>query len=78
MVKVVAASYEFDRRHNAEVVERPTDNVAVPQLMKSLSLLGDKKKEKFPPYSVKARSLIFAHLSRIPLDPNTLNQDRYD
>ena len=46
--------------------------------MKQLPNLGEKNKERplcFP-YSVKARALLHAHLSRIPLKPNTLDQDR--
>merc|ERR1719510_2670860 len=78
VLMVLAASLEFEKGHNSEVVERPTDNAEIPQLMKSLPNLGINNKEKplcFG-YSVKARSLIFAHLSRIALPPNTLHQDR--
>ena len=55
-----------------------TDNAEIPQLMKSLPNLGINNKEKplcFG-YSVKARALMFAHLSRIPLPRMTLHQDR--
>jgi len=75
---VLAASLEFERGHNGEVVERPTDNVEIPQLMKCLPNLGVNNKEKplcFG-YSVKARALLFAHLSRIPLAKLSLHQDR--
>merc|ERR1719336_481199 len=75
---VLAASLEFERGHNHEIVERPTDNAEIPQLMKSLPNLGINNKEKplcFG-YSVKARALLFAHLSRIPLPKHTLHQDR--
>ena len=63
---VLAASMEFERGHNPEVVERPTDNLEIPQLMKAIPMLGINNKEKplCYGYSVKARSLIFAHLSR--------------
>jgi translocation protein SEC63 len=78
VMMVLAASLEFERGHNSEVVERPTDNAEIPQLMKSLPNLGINNKEKplcFG-YSVKARALLFAHLSRIALPPKTLHQDR--
>merc|ERR1719210_3290782 len=78
VLMVLAASLEFERGHNSEVVERPTDNEEIPQLMKSLPNLGINNKEKplcFG-YSVKARALLFAHLSRIPLPKHTLHQDR--
>merc|ERR1719483_1263997 len=78
VLMVLAASLEFERGHNGEVVERPTDNVEIPQLMKCLPNLGVNNKEKplcFG-YSVKARALLFAHLSRIPLAKLSLHQDR--
>merc|ERR1712051_431677 len=78
VLMVLAASLEFERGHNSEVVERPTDNAEIPQLMKSLPNLGINNKEKplcFG-YSVKGRALLFAHLSRIPLPRLTLHQDR--
>jgi len=78
VLMVLAASMEFERGHNPEVVERPTDNVEIPQLMKAIPMLGINNKEKplCYGYSVKARSLLFAHLSRIALPPNTLHKDR--
>ena len=75
---VLAASLEFEKGHNYEIVERPTDNAEIPQLMKCLPSLGVNNKEKplcFG-YSLKSRALIFAHLSRIPLPKHTLHQDR--
>merc|ERR1719244_1583933 len=78
VLMVLAASLEFERGHNGEIVERPTDNVEIPQLMKCLPNLGINNKEKplcFG-YSVKARALLFAHLSRIPLAKHSLHQDR--
>jgi len=78
VLMVLAASLEFEKGHNYEIVERPTDNAEIPQLMKCLPNLGVNNKEKplcFG-YSVKARCLLFAHLSRIPLSKHTLHQDR--
>merc|ERR1719411_1591640 len=78
VLMVLAASLEFERGHNHEIVERPTDNAEIPQLMKGLPNLGINNKEKplcFG-YSVKARALLFAHLSRVPLPKLSLHQDR--
>lgn len=78
VLMVLAASLEFERTHNSEVVERPTDNVEVPQLMKELPNLGEKNKERplcFG-YSIKARALLHAHLSRMKLPPNSLEIDK--
>merc|ERR1719418_169575 len=78
VLMVLAASLEFERGHNSDVVERPTDNVEIPQLMKSIPnlQLNNKEKPLCFGYSVKARALLFAHLSRIPLPKHTLHQDR--
>jgi len=78
VLMVLAASLEFERGHNSEIVERPTDNEEIPHLMRCFNNLGVNNKEKplcFG-YSVKARTLLHAHLSRIALPPNTLHQDR--
>jgi len=78
VLMILASSLEFEKGHNHEIVERPTDNVEIPQLVKYITNLGINNKEKplcFG-YSVKARCLIFAHLSRIPLNKQTLHQDR--
>merc|ERR1711935_970306 len=78
VLMVLAASLEFERGHNSEIVERPTDNVEIPHLMKSLTNLGVNNKEKplcFS-YSVKARALLHAHLPRVALPEKTLHEDR--
>ncbi|CAG5121065.1 unnamed protein product, partial [Candidula unifasciata] len=75
---VLAASFEFDRSHNAEIIERPTDNEELPLLIKQLQNVQEKNKERplcFP-YSVKARALLLAHFQRIPLGPDTLALDQ--
>ncbi|KAG5883839.1 hypothetical protein JTB14_033760 [Gonioctena quinquepunctata] len=78
VIMILAASLEFDKKRNSEVTERQSDNEEVPQLIKKLPNLGEKNKER--PlcylYSIKARAIIHAHLSRIPLNPNSLEQDR--
>lgn len=75
---ILASSLEFSKSHNSEVIERPEDNVEVPKLMRQFTNLGEKEKERplcFG-YSMKARTILFAHLSRIKLPPTTLDIDR--
>ncbi|XP_072940278.1 translocation protein SEC63 homolog [Epargyreus clarus] len=75
---ILAASCEFDKRHNSEIVERITDNEEVPMLLRELPNLGEKNKEQplCRPYSIKARALLHAHLSRMRLPEHTLECDR--
>ncbi|XP_014363563.2 translocation protein SEC63 homolog [Papilio machaon] len=75
---ILAASCEFDRRHNSEIIERITDNEEVPALLRELPNLGEKNKEQplCRPYSIKARALLHAHLSRMKLPEDTLECDR--
>lgn len=78
VIMILASSLEFDKRHNSQVIERPTDNEEVPSLIKLLPHLNEKCKE-IPlcrTYSVKTRALIHAHLTRLPLNPDTLEKDR--
>ncbi|KRZ10243.1 Translocation protein SEC63 -like protein [Trichinella zimbabwensis] len=77
LLTILSGSYEFFKVCNSEIIERPSDDVEVPNLIKLLPNLGETKKERpfcFP-YSVKARALIYAQLKRIPLPPKTLRQD---
>ncbi|CAK1553549.1 unnamed protein product [Leptosia nina] len=75
---ILAASCEFDKRHNSEIIERITDNEEVPSLLRDLPNLGEKNKEQplCRPYSIKARALLHAHLSRMKLPEDTLEADR--
>lgn len=78
VIMVLGASFEFDKSNNPEITERPSDNEEVPQLMKQLPNLDEKNKERplcFG-YSVKARALLHAHFARLPLPPNSLEEDR--
>lgn len=78
VIMVLAASFEFYKKRNPEIVERYTDAEEIPSLIKQLPNLGEKNKE-VPLcflYSIKARALIHAHLSRIQLNPETLEKDR--
>lgn len=78
VIMILGASFEFDRNHNSEVMERATDNFEMPQLVKELPNLGEKNKERplCYGYSIKARALLHAHLSRMPLPPNSLEIDK--
>ncbi|XP_061398971.1 translocation protein SEC63 homolog [Musca vetustissima] len=75
---VLAASLEFDKRHNSQVVERQSDNEEVPALIRQLPNLNEKCKEHplCRMYSIKTRAILHAHLSRLPLNPETLEKDR--
>lgn len=78
VIMILAASLEFDKRHNSTVVERPSDNEEVPQLIRQLPNLNEKCKE-LPlcrMYSVKTRAILHAHLTRIALNAETLDKDR--
>lgn len=48
------------------------------QLINKIENLNEKNKERplCHPYSIKARAILHAHLNRIPLNENTLEQDR--
>ncbi|XP_041351703.1 translocation protein SEC63 homolog [Gigantopelta aegis] len=77
-VMILGASFEFDKFHNSEVMERPSDNEEIPILMKALPNLQEKNKERplcFP-YSVKARALVLAHCQRLDLPPDSLEMDK--
>ncbi|PRD20940.1 UNVERIFIED_CONTAM: Translocation protein [Trichonephila clavipes] len=78
VLMVIAASVEFRRSYNSEIIERPSDNVEVPLLIKELPNLGEKNKERplcFS-YSIKARALLHAHLYRMKLPSNNLEEDQ--
>lgn len=77
VVMILASSFEFNKNHNNEVVQRPSDNEDLPRLMKDLPNLGEKNKET-PlcwPFSLKARALLHSHFARLDL-PDTLQQDK--
>uniref|UniRef100_A0A6M2DBT9 Putative molecular chaperone sec63 endoplasmic reticulum translocon component n=1 Tax=Xenopsylla cheopis TaxID=163159 RepID=A0A6M2DBT9_XENCH len=75
---ILGASLEFDKKHNSEVMERLSDNIEVRALIKLLPNLNEKNKEQplCRLYSIKARALLHAHLSRMRLNPETLDLDR--
>jgi translocation protein SEC63 len=71
---VLAGSFEFWKRFNATIIERETDDVEIPRAMKELRNLGENKKESpfCHPWSIKARTLIHAHFSRVDLHSSRL------
>uniref|UniRef100_A0A182JBP6 Uncharacterized protein n=1 Tax=Anopheles atroparvus TaxID=41427 RepID=A0A182JBP6_ANOAO len=78
VIMILAASFEFEKRHNNQVTERQSDNEEVPALIRQLPYLNEKCKE-LPfsrSYSLKARAILHAHLTRIALKENTLEVDR--
>lgn len=78
VLMVICASYEFDKSNNSEIQERPTDDVEIPKLMKQIPNLAMNNKERplcFE-YSLKARTLMYAHLLRIPLPSMASEQDK--
>ncbi|KAF8771928.1 translocation protein SEC63 homolog [Argiope bruennichi] len=78
VIMILAASVEFRRQYNSEIIERPSDNVEVPLLIKELPNLGEKNKERplcFS-YSIKARALLHAHLHRMKLPSSNLEEDQ--
>jgi len=76
-IMILGSSFEFEKSHNKDIMERPSDNIELPSLMRELPHLNEKNKEKplcFP-YSVKARALLHAHFTRIALPYDTLQKD---
>uniref|UniRef100_A0A914WFA9 J domain-containing protein n=1 Tax=Plectus sambesii TaxID=2011161 RepID=A0A914WFA9_9BILA len=78
VLMILGSSFEFWKQYNKEIVERESDDRDIPLLIKELPHLNEKSKERpmSLPYSIKARALIHAHLSRIPIDVDTLKNDR--
>ena len=75
---IFEASAEFHRRNKPKEGKMPTGNMEASQLMKRLPQLNEKNKEK-PMYfidSIKPRSLLHAHLPRLDLSKNILEEDR--
>ncbi|KAL3998451.1 Sec63 Brl domain family protein [Acanthocheilonema viteae] len=77
ILMVLGGSFEFWRQYNKEIVERESDDIELPPLMKLFKNLSENKKERplCLPYSVKARLFIHAHLSRFVLDSSNLRSD---
>uniref|UniRef100_A0A915EFI1 J domain-containing protein n=1 Tax=Ditylenchus dipsaci TaxID=166011 RepID=A0A915EFI1_9BILA len=78
ILMVLAGSFEFWKKFNKEIVERESDDVEVPRLMKELKNLGENKKEApfCHPWSVKARTLIHSYLTRVEIVSERLLSDQ--
>ncbi|XP_017484476.1 PREDICTED: translocation protein SEC63 homolog [Rhagoletis zephyria] len=83
VLKVISGAFEFNKEHNGEIVERPSDNKDIPKLIKEIpatpqvQLMPDQRDPPLCfPYSIKARSLLYAHLHRLPLPQTTLDVDK--
>ncbi|XP_053572244.1 LOW QUALITY PROTEIN: translocation protein SEC63 homolog [Bombina bombina] len=77
LIMVLAGASEFDPQYNKDATSRPADNVQIPQLIREIGSINLKKTEPplTCPYSLKARVLILAHLSRMQI-PETLKEDQ--
>uniref|UniRef100_A0A0K0DSB7 J domain-containing protein n=1 Tax=Strongyloides stercoralis TaxID=6248 RepID=A0A0K0DSB7_STRER len=77
VIMILGGSAEFNKEENPEVEVRESDQTDIPKLMKELKNLNEMNKEVplCHPYSVKARSLIHAHLSRLELWSDELKSD---
>lgn len=77
-IMVLGCSFEYEKSSNPDVIERPSDNIEVPALLKELPDVQEKIREQ--PYSylfsIKARALIHAHLLRVDLPADTLLKDK--
>ncbi|KFD53959.1 hypothetical protein M513_05226 [Trichuris suis] len=73
LIMILAGSFEFCRSCNSEIVERPSDDVEVPNVRKFL--FSCKERPLCYPYSIKARALLHAHFNRLPLPVDTLQND---
>ncbi|CAH8533122.1 unnamed protein product [Schistosoma turkestanicum] len=77
IVKVLSNAFEFNPNYNKEIICRPSDNIELPPLIMQIPFFTIFKKAIVgSPYSVKARALIYAHLERLELPPNTLYVDK--
>lgn len=74
MLKVLSASFEFDREHNPKVrAAMPSDNKDIPELIRQVGVeMVDTKKEPLfnRACSVKARTLIYANLNNLEINQN--------
>ncbi|VDM43129.1 unnamed protein product [Toxocara canis] len=77
MIMVLGGSFEFWKQYNKEIIERESDDIELPPLIKEFKNLSENKKERplCLPYSLKARLFIHAHLNRYELPSETLKSD---
>lgn len=74
IIMVIGASFEFWKRHNKEIVERESDDIELPPLIKEFKNLSENTREQpfHMAYALKARLFIHAHLSRFELPSPSL------
>ncbi|GMR52909.1 hypothetical protein PMAYCL1PPCAC_23104 [Pristionchus mayeri] len=77
-IMVLGGAFEFNKEYNNEIVLREADDIELPKIMKYLPLLGENKKERplCLPYSIKARIMLHAHLSRHQIENEELLVDQ--
>ncbi|XP_063773143.1 translocation protein SEC63 homolog [Pseudophryne corroboree] len=77
LIMVLAGASEFDPQYNKDATSRPADNIQIPQLIREIGSINLKKNEPplTCPYSLKARVLLLAHLSRMQI-PDILKEDQ--
>uniref|UniRef100_A0A8C5QN18 Translocation protein SEC63 homolog n=1 Tax=Leptobrachium leishanense TaxID=445787 RepID=A0A8C5QN18_9ANUR len=77
LIMVLAGASEFDPQYNKDATSRPADNIQIPQLIREIGGINLKKNEPplTCPYSLKARVLMLAHLSRMQI-PEALKEDQ--
>ncbi|CAF2397134.1 unnamed protein product [Rotaria sp. Silwood2] len=75
---ILSASTEFDRTRNPIIIDRPSDNTELPKLFRELPDAQEKTKERpfQAPYSIKARTLLHAHLQRLNTLSDNLEKDK--
>ncbi|XP_055357996.1 translocation protein SEC63 homolog [Paramacrobiotus metropolitanus] len=74
---ILSGACEFETMYNPEIVQRPDDNLYIPAMLKSLGTVQEKIKDRpfGAPYSVKARTLLLAHLERMEIPARYLRED---
>ncbi|OAF69917.1 Translocation protein sec63 [Intoshia linei] len=77
VIVIISGSFEFNRYYNSQISNRQSDNILIPKLIKLYNEINANVKTKpfNHPYSVKARSLIYAHLHRNYLE-DYLEEDK--
>lgn len=77
LIMVLSGASEFDPQYNKDATSKPTDNILIPQLIREIGSINLKKNEPplTCPYSLKARVLLLAHLSRMKI-PEILEEDQ--
>lgn len=80
LLQILTSANEFDRNHNKEIKLRHSDSVLMPRLIQQLPADNSAKQQNNMPmnrsYSIKARSLVLAHLHGLELEDATLQEDQ--